>query len=425
MAPPPRSVERHVMPSGLIVLTELIPESPVASVVLSVLAGTRREPAGRDGLATLAADALLEGTRERPGPELAWAIDSLGGSVDVLTGYEACRIVATGLGDTVHELAGLVAEMAFRPTLEPAAVERSKRRLLREIEEEDDDRYVVAQRALFRLVFGDHPRGRAGIGTADGVGGATVEDVRRFHARGYRLDRALLAVAGRFDRDAVFAAAGDLERRTAPSEDPPVPAPPPVPPESRLIRRESEQVHLAVGARGIRRTDPLYLPACVLDVIFGDSAGFASRLAARLREGDGLAYMVEGDLVGSAGVDPGLVSVYTATAPDRVRAALEAVGGELRRAVGVPPSDEELDAARAFLKGRRILERETTEARAASLIRIERYRLGFDYDERYPGLLDDVTGDSVLEAAHRLLDPSGCSVVVVGPLDEPLPLLAR
>jgi len=423
MAPPPRTVARNVTSSGLVVLTEWMPDSPTAAVVLSVLAGTRREPRGREGLATLVADVLLEGSLERPGDALAWAIDSAGGSVDILTGYEAGRLVATGLGGTAPELVDLLAEIAYRPALSEEAVERSRRRLLGEIEEEKDDPYIVAQRALFRLVFGEHPRGRAGIGTRDGVGAAEVAEVRSFHRRRYRPDTSVLAVAGRFDRDAVLAAA---ERIPAPSDarpDDPMAKLVPVAPGSELVARESEQVHLAVGCRGIRRTDPDYLPASILDAIFGDSAGFASRLATRLREGDGLAYMVEGDVIGTAGVDPGLVWIYTATAPDRTVAALEAIAGEIRKAGSAPPSPGELASARGFLKGRRVLERETAEARAASLIRMERYALGLDYDERYPLFLDALTEDDVERAARRLLDPSACSVVAVGPLDAPLPLL--
>ena len=425
MASSPRSVTRVVAPSGLVVLAERMPECPTATVVLSVLAGTRREPRGLEGLATLTADALLEGAAGRGAEELAWAIDSVGASVDVLTGYEAGRIVATCLGESVPDIIRLVADVAYRPGFAESAVERSRRRLLREIEEEQDDPYTVSQRALFRLVFGDHPRGRAGIGTTEGVSACGVEDVRAFHGSRFRPDTSVLSVAGRFDVDAVLRAAEALVAPAGEHEETAIPEPSPLPPASELVPREGEQAHLAIGTTGIRRTDPLYIPAALLDVIFGDSAGFASRLAARLREGDGLAYLVEGDVVGTSGVDPGLVWIYTATSPDRSREALAAVEAEMRRASGGPPTARELRTAVAFLKGRRILERETAEARAASLVRMERYDLGFDYDERYPALLDAVTVEDVAEAAARLLDVSRCSVVSVGPLDEPLPLPAE
>jgi zinc protease len=410
------------MSSGLVVLTEWMPDSPTVAVVLSTLAGARREPHGRDGLATLTADVLIEGTRTRTGDELAWAIDSAGGSMDVLTGYEAARLVSIGLADTAADLVSLTAEVAYAPALEPGAVERSRRRLLGEIAEEQDDPYAVAQRALFRQTFGEHPRGRAGIGTAEGVSAVTVADVRAFHAKRYRPDTSVLAIAGRFDRKAVLDAANGIAGRGAAEPDGRVPDPPVPAPSTELVQREGEQVHIALGCPGIRRTDPLYLPASVLDVIFGDSAGFSSRLATRLREGDGLAYMVEGDIVGTSGVDPGLVWIYTATAPDRASAALDAIVSEIRSAVSDAPSADELESAVAFLKGRRVLGRETAEARAASLIRMERYALGFDYDERYPDLLDAVTAEDVLSAARRFLNAAACSIVAVGPLDAPLPL---
>jgi zinc protease len=178
---------------------------------------------------------------------------------------------------------------------------------------------------------------------------------------------------------------------------------------------ERRQIHLSIGNVGIARRDPDYYAVSVLDVILGDSAGFGSRLATRLREVEGLAYVVESDASGTAGRDPGIFWAYTATSPENVGAALDGILAELEAVRSSPPSPDEVSSAIAYLRGRQQLERETNEARAARLIAIERFGLGLAYEEAYPAIVGAVSPDHVLRAARRVIDLDRYSLVAVGP----------
>ena len=121
------------------------------------------------------------------------------------------------------------------------------------------------------------------------------------------------------------------------------------------------------------------------------------------------------DTASTAGLDPGVLWVYTATSPDRVERAISVVEEELERLRFEAPGAGELERAKAYLQGRRLIESESGEERASRLIRCERYDLGIDYYERHARMLSAVTGDDVLEACVLLLDPDRRSTVVVGP----------
>jgi zinc protease len=172
---------------------------------------------------------------------------------------------------------------------------------------------------------------------------------------------------------------------------------------------------VAIGSAGITRSDPAYYAVVLMDAILGDGAGFASRLASRLREDAGLAYVVESDASSTPGLDPGVFWVYTATSPSRVGGALDALHDELGRMRREPPTDEELSTAKAYVRGRDLVGFETNEALAARLVCIERYELGDDYGDRYPALVDAVSRDDVLEAARRVIDLERSATVLAGP----------
>jgi zinc protease len=197
------------------------------------------------------------------------------------------------------------------------------------------------------------------------------------------------------------------------------PAPPgPVPVTARRERRvimDREQSHVALGHLSVARSDPRLYALRALDVILGDGAGFASRLPTRLREVEGLAYIVECDSSSTAGLDPGIFWSYVATAPDQVGRVVEIIADEIERIRTAPPTDEERDVAVSFLLGHHLLDRESVESCAGRLIAIERYGLGLDYDSRYADIISSISAADVRRAASEVIRPDDLTLVVVGP----------
>jgi zinc protease len=420
MEVPPSPVRRRTLDSGLSLVVSGSPATPMFAAILSVEAGSRYDERERSGLAALTSGLLAE----RPGDDgalLDRRIDSLGLSLDADAGYETSALVATGLARHADEALDLLCELVSSPRFDEGTVEDAVDRQLTEIAEEEDDPYCVCRRALFEEVFGEHARGRPVVGYEPAVRALGLADVAGFHDLHYRPGHSVLAVVGGVDPERTLdAASRAFERWTGPSVDRDRPPPRVVPnPRSRFVPMERAQVHVAIGNLGIARSDPAYHAVLVMDAILGDGAGFGSRLASRLREVAGLAYLIESDTASTAGIDPGVFWVYTATSPSRVEAALAAVRDELERIRREPPSAIELSSAKAYVRGREILGLETNEAKAGRLIRIERHGLGQDYGERFAGLIGAVTADGVLAAARRVIDPDRAATVLVGPPADP------
>lgn len=418
MARPRSDVARVVLSNGLRVVVAEMPGSPVASLALSLEAGSRYDGETTAGVAFLTANAVLEGPEGLSDAAFARLVEAAGTSFDVFTGYESAAYVATALPERVPEALGFLFAMVAHPALDDLVVARARRSQQSEISSDAQDAYQIARREFFDLAYGDHPRRRPVLGYEDTVRRLTAGEVAAFHSERYRPSAAVLAVAGGVDAAAVIDA---CERASAgwtgapPGRlelgDPPGPGAT----RTRFFPMRREQVHLCLGHVAVRRSDPRYYALEILDAVLGDSAGFGSRLARRLREREGLAYVIESDTVGTAGVDPGLFWAYTATSPANARAAVRGILEEIDRAVLEPPSSAELSAAVSYLIGRRIVSLDRSDSRALSLVRFERHGLGLDFDERYPDILRRIGPEDVLRSAREVIHPEACCLVGVGP----------
>jgi zinc protease len=209
---------------------------------------------------------------------------------------------------------------------------------------------------------------------------------------------------------------------TAPAE-PPVPPQPASPPattvrEAVVIPGKS-QSDLVVGYPTIARTDPDYYALDLANLILG-RFGLMGRLGANVRDKQGLAYYVYSQ------TDPGREgSVWTGKAgvnPVNVERALAGIVAEVRRLQEEPVTDDELDGAKQYMTGVLPLALEQSDGVAQTLLNIEYYRLGLDYLDRYPAIINALAASDVQGAARRHLDPERIAVGIAGPpLDAAAP----
>jgi len=94
---------------------------------------------------------------------------------------------------------------------------------------------------------------------------------------------------------------------------------------------------------------------------------------------------------------------------------VEIILAEIRRFISEPVSREELRNSQANFICRLPLSLESNSGVANSLLNIERFHLGLNYYRKYPALINAITSESVLETAHRYLDPDRFLIVSCGP----------
>jgi zinc protease len=412
------------MQNGLTVLASEVPGSPLFTAMLVVEAGARFDPRGGSGLASMVGRLLVEGSEGIAADELALATDSVGSSLEVVTGYETTAVIVTGLTEHCADSLAVMARLIDRPLFAEPVVLEARRRHLAELSQDEDTAASVCAREFLRTVFQGHPRQYPVDGISEDVAGLGAEQLRAFFDERFLPAASLVAVAAGLPVESISASVGEAFGDWSSGRIPSPPPPPPVRQSDlrvKTVRMESRQMHVSMGNLAIPRSSELYLAAEVMDVILGDTSGHGSRLSTRLREERGLAYVVESDSTGTAGLEPGVFRAYGATSPERFEQLVEGILSELRLIRTEPPTEDEVSSAVAYLQGRHLLERETVEARVGHAVHSYRHGLGPDYDLLYPEAVESVTRDDVLAAAREIIDTEAYSLVAVGPLEAELP----
>jgi len=410
-------VHRSALANGLRIATVPIAGLRSTSVFLAVEAGQWFEPAGRPGIARLAAQTMLRGTKRRDAASWATALDALGAVARLDVGAHAAVFSAQCLGDDLGELLGLIAEAVRTPALADAEIEFVRGQTLAHLEKDERDTRAVSDRAWRGLVYPTgHPFHAPAIGDAAVVRSATADDIRAYHKSAIAPDGAVLIVAGATTADAVKDAAdrafGDWPKRakTQGANYPPV--------ALAATRRRVEvvpdktQSDVIIGWPGLPRTDPRFTAARVTNMVYAADT-FASRAGNVIRDQLGLAYYVFSGIGASCGQSPWIVRM--GVNPQNVHRAIEVALDELRKITVGQIADDDLALAKDKLVGELDVALESPAGVASMVLEAEMFELGEDHFERYPRELRAITKEQVIDTARTFLPPDRYALAVAGP----------
>jgi predicted Zn-dependent peptidase len=178
----------------------------------------------------------------------------------------------------------------------------------------------------------------------------------------------------------------------------------------RIERRRSDQTHLCLGVAGMSLSHPDRYAFNLMNTILGD--GMSSRLFLNLREEQGLAYDVQSTT--SNYRDTGALVVYCGVEPSKTNDAVKTIVQEFQGMHEVP-SEQELNKAREYSKGRLLLRMEDTRAVASWLGAQELLQNSVSTPEEVVSFLDAVEPSDIARVATDLLNDEKMRLAVVGP----------
>ncbi len=403
------------LPGGLGL--HLVPDRrvPLVSGVLVLASGEAGVPEPEAGLAGVAGEALLGGTRRRSGAELAEALEARGTSFRVSTGWDATTVGFTCTAERLPETLDLLAEVLQEPAFPDDEVARLVRQRLAALAQRKADPSDLADDVADRILYpSGHPWGRGILGTEASVEAITAAGAAGWAEGAHRPGGGALVLAGDLEVEEVARLAeGALGGwRGTP------PAPPPLP-EVRLRRERAIHVRHRPGAvqselrvvhPGPPRSTPDHAALLVANTVFGGA--FTSRLNLNLRERHGFTYGARsGFAFRRRGGD---FTLSTAVGTEVTVAALREAMHELQGYLAEGPTEEEVARARDYLAGVFPLRFETAAQLAAR--EAERVALGLpaDVHARYRDEIRGVTRDAAHAAIRTHLDPARAPVVLVG-----------
>jgi zinc protease len=386
---------------------------PLIALQFSFDGGAALDPPGQEGRASLVMDLLDEGAGELDSRAFKSRLEDLSIRLDFQASYDAVGGAMRTLSDNADAAFDLLRLALTSPLFDAAALERVKTEVATGLRQDAEAPRVIANRIWWHTAFPDHPYGRRSAGSLQSIAKLGAEDLRRFVEERFGRDKLTIGVVGDITPerlqallDRTFgalpaqAAKATVAETSAFAEGALLVVDMPIP-----------QSVVAFGERGIKRDDPDWYVALVMNEILAGS-GLTSRLTAEIREKRGLAYGV------GAGLSPlrhaGILYGSVATRNDRVGDVLDILRSEWQRFRDDGPTPAELKAAKTYLIGSFPLGLDTTSRLAALLVSLQVERLGMDYVEQRAAALAAVTIDDVRRVAKRLLDPDRLRIVIVG-----------
>ena len=368
--------------------------------------GQSTEPRALAGAAASIAALLTRGNAQHDGDEISHAVDGRAAALDGFAGRNSLGLRWECLSRDVPTILELALECGRSPRFPADELAEERRVALQELAAEADDPAQLAIRAMCAAFYGDHPFHRAIRGTPSGLRAQSAPRLRGLWEDSYVLGDAVLAVVGDVDLEALLVRVemllGTGRKSQVRGARVPAPTPAHLPGggRERVIYKEREQAHIAIGFPGLVLGDPQGPALDILSAVLGGQSG---RLFAALRERQGLVYEISVSSV--EGRDTGHVMVHASTSQDKLPRARAAIAAELERVVASAISSEELARAQAWLVGQHESGQQRRSRVASQLAFAAAHGLDHARHFLYPERVGAVTATQVLALARRIFDP--------------------
>jgi zinc protease len=389
---------------------------PLVAVTITFVGGSCNfEPDGKQGLASLTAQMLSEGTATLTADQLSEQQQLLGTRISASIGGESGSLGFTSLANKMEPALALLADMLEHPAFPAPALERLRGRTLVALKQAKDNPNSIASDVFAKALYGDaHPYGR--ITTEASVQSVTREDVVAFHAAYFRPGRAVITVAGDVEAGAVKTAfekalAGWPAGGERPAWNYP-PAPAPRPTVIELVDKPgAAQSVFAIGLPGPPRSTPDFYALQLMNTLLGGL--FQSRLNHEIREVKGWSYGVRsafdyGHGPGAFKAGGGIITAKTDSALVEFLRQFRGVRGD------VPFMDDELEQGKASLVQSLPERFSSVNGISTAVAALTTQDLPETYYRDFPAKVQALTRDDLVRVARKYLDLDHLHLVIVG-----------
>ncbi len=407
-------ISSSTAPNGLPVHRIALPGTRATTILVAFDAGARTERAEENGMAHFLEHLVFKGGElyddYRKVNETA---ERMGGVLNAYTSHDLVAFHITVRAESAMPAMDLLTDFVGRPRIDAAELDKERGVVIQEIQRYKDQPAAVAGELIERAGFGDHPLGRTVLGPEDHLRSFSREAIVAFRERRWSGHAGGAFVVGNLDHVPDNGAVADLMARFPDLPEPEASeAVDPFAPQTLVEQRDTNQSHLRMIYRpDVEPADPAQRAAFdVYATLLGGSMG--SRLFDEIREQRGLAYSVFATShvasdVSALLLGAGLDSTKCVEAYTRMREIV----GEL---AGDGPREEEVERARSYAAGRRVLAFENTNAVASfAARRTIVHGEGCDPDVAIRQV-DAVTFDEVADVARRV-NAEELAVACVGP----------
>jgi zinc protease len=412
------------------------PSIPIVDLAIEIDAGSRWDPVGKEGLATMTAGMLFRGLRaEQSEPALdeqalgrIWADLALERSGGASQDRTSLRFRFLSDPEVRLPASQWIGRVLAHPAFDGQILAREQARAVAGLKDALNRPQTLASRALWQAMYPGHAYGRHE--SIESLSALTTADLQSFHRQFWQPERITVVVVGALSvpeaKDLADKILGPLSQTAASGVAAPTASAdaaqarmPAVLAPVRMaqqgarvdIDHAASQSHIWMGMPMLARHERNeFFTALVANHILG-GGGFTSRLTQEVREKRGLSYSVFSAV--SPLAQPGPFVLGLQTQRDKSQEALEVVRATLEAYVRDGPTDEEIEAAKKNLLGGFALRLDSNRKLLDTLAQMGFYRLPVNYLDTWTDAVSLVTKEDIRVFLQQRLVLSRLNTVVV------------
>lgn len=408
------NIREKQLNNGLTQIVVPMEDTPTATVLVMVNAGTRFETKENNGVSHFLEHMCFKGTKKRPNPrDIATELDALGTESNAFTWYEYTGYYGKTRSGNARDVLEILADIYKESLLQSEEIKKEAGVITEEIKMYQDLPMRHVHSVFRNQIFGDRPAGWEVLGPEDTVQSLDQSDLASYRERLYVPEATTVVVVGGVDESEITTDIADHFSDLSPGERKEADQAVYDDDFDKVAEeaKDSDQTHLILGAPAVNY-DSEDLPAVeILSTVLG--RGMSSRLFHRVRDQMGACYYVNSSTEYYS--DSGLIKIATGVDTKRVTEVVEAIVGEIKKLQEAIVGGDELEKAKEYLSGNYLLNHESTNQIANELAVQSVLGVELEKPEAYVERLQGVTAKQVQEAADTYLAADKLRISAVGP----------
>ncbi len=385
---------------------------PMAAIEIRFRGGASLDAPGKRGAVNLMTALLEEGAGDMDAQGFAEAREELAARISFDARGDAVSVSLRFLTENRDASVALLREALTNPRFDEDAVERVRAQVLSGIRSDATDPNAIARNTLNALTWGDHPYGSSQDGTVESVTALTRDDLIAAHRATIAQDRVYVGAVGDITPEELSTLLDDIlgdlpETGAALPEE----AEYLLEPGVTVVPFDTPQSVAMFGHQGLARDDDDFLPAFVVNAVFGGS-GFQSRLTQEVRVKRGLTYGI-GAYLSARDLGQMLIG-QVATGNDRMAETVDVLRAEWDRVARDGLTEKELADAKLYLTGAYPLRFDGNAQIARIMVGMQMDGLPADYIANRNGLVEAITLEEANRIASQIYRPEDLHIVIVG-----------
>lgn len=402
-----------ILDNNIPVLMETAREVHSVCIGIWVKVGSRDESPEKNGISHFLEHMFFKGTGSRSAEGIAMEIDSLGGELNAFTSSEYTVFYIKVLDEYTDQAVELLSDIFMNSTFPADDLEKEKNVVNEEINMVEDNPSDYVHELFNSNIWGEEGLGQSVLGKRETLKALTREDLLDHIDKNYGSENIVIACSGNLSENKLTGYLNDTFGKIKKNSAQRTVLLPEYNGSRNIVTKDMSETHICLGLKGMPYNSEERYSLHLLNTVLG--SGFSSRLFQNVREKRGLVYSIYSYHVSY--FDAGLWSVYAGADRKNANEVIDITINEMRNLSGSITA-EELQRAKAQLKGNLILALESTSNKMTNIAKQEIYYGRYFSPPEILKMVESINLEDVKVLAQRLIRDKPFALTTYGPVTE-------